>query len=181
MLNAAQKNITTHQAWLLDDGQGNFAGAVIPMEAPLETMNQWQAALDTIFAEAVAVDPHADINGLYSLTFTYETDPSNSGLLLTRLHSDLLTGYDRRLPHGALGLVAVTSESDSETRIAICSLTGGVTHAGIIRPNRTLCSLIDNTGKSTKPALSRDEKLSIRAIGRFLHTRLDRHLESTRG
>lgn len=180
LLNTAQKNIaTTHQAWLLDDGQGNFTGAVIPMTAPLEAMTQWQSALDTIFAEAVTVDPQANIDGLYSITF--HSDSTTSGLLISRLRPNILEGYDSVIPHGSLGLVAVTTEPQTQSRIAICALTGGVTAAGTIKPNRTLCSFVSATGTSEKPALTRGEVLAIRAIGKFLHGRIDKHLETTRG
>lgn len=179
MLNAAQQNsTTTHQAWLLDDGEGNFTGAVIPMAAPLETMKQWQAALDTLFAEAVATDAHANIDGMYAITFYQDTE--HSGLLISRIRHDINTGYDARIPDGTFGLVAVTTEPDSNSRIVICSLSGGVTN-GSIRPNRILCAFIDATGTAEKPTLTRGEKLAIRAIGKFLLTRLDRHIESTRG
>lgn len=179
MLNTAPNISTTHQAWLLDDGKGNFTGAVIPMTAPLETMTQWQSTMDTIFAEAVSVDPLANIDGLYSITF--HVDQSTSGLLISRLSTTILEGYDSVIPHGSLGLVAVTTEPETKSRIAIAALTGGVAASGNIKPNRTLCSFVNEIGESDKPRLTRGEILAIRAIGRFLHGRIDRHLESTRG
>lgn len=182
MLNEQQKIVTTHHAWLLDDGQGNFTGAIIPMEAPLESTNQWQAAFDALFAEAVATDPDADINGIYSIVFHNDREnPHHSGLLVTRIDRTIAEGSSRNLPSGSLGLIAVTTESSEGTRVAICALSGGITHTGALRSNRILCSIISNEGQVTKPALTREEKLAIRAIGRFLHERLDSFIERNRG
>lgn len=164
---------------LLDDGRGNFTGVVIPMNAPLETMSQWQSTLDTVFAEAVTVDPLANIEGLYSITFY--TDPQVSGLLISRLNQSIKDGYNSAIPHSSLGLIAVTQEPETQARIVICSLTGVVTPAGNLKPNRTLVSFINFDGSVDRPSLTRGEVLAIRAIGKFLHGRIDEHLEATRG
>lgn len=179
LLNTEQNISTDHQAWLLDDGRGNFTGAVIPMNAPLETMSQWQATLDIVFAEAVAVDPLASIEGIYSITF--HADTKVSGLLISRLNPSIKDGYNAVIPHSSLGLIAVTQEPETQTRIVICSLTGVVTSAGKLKPNRTLCSFINIDGSVDKPSLTRGEVLGIRAIGKFLHGRIDEHFEANRG
>jgi hypothetical protein len=179
LLNTEQNISTDHQAWLLDDGKGNFTGAIIPMNAPLETMSQWQATLDTVFAEAVTVDPLANIEGLYAITFY--SDPKVSGLLLSRLNPSIKEGYDSVIPHSSLGLLAVTQEPETKAHIVICSLTGVVTSAGKLKPNRTLVSFINFDGSVDRPSLNRGEVLAIRAIGKFLHGRIDEHFEANRG
>lgn len=180
MLNASQQKIETHQAWLLDDGAGNFTGAIIPIAAPLAGIDQWQRALDTILSEAIIVDPTANLNGMYVITFHRDENPQHSGLLMTRLRHDVLTGYEARLPESPLGLIAIMTDAEG-TRIAIATLSGGVSETGAVRPNRTLCSIADPTGANLKTPLSRSEQLAIRAIGKFMHSRLDRHLEAARG
>lgn len=169
---------STHQLWLLEDGSGEFSGALIPMPLPLEGTTQWQAMLDGFVEHAVRTQAQNQLDGLYEVSFWKDTQPELSGLLLKRLSKDVAADLPYIQMNRPLGLLALITDPDNGNHYAVLALANAFnsqtfTHRG----QRILDAAV--TGQAHRIDISQDRQLKVhtRAIGAALHLRLDEHLE----
>lgn len=134
--------------WLLDDSQGNFSGALIELEAPIESNSQWQLILNGILENFVKVETaFSTVEGLYSISFSSAPKGNLPGMLVSKISGetfeDSMSVLD--LPENIIGMLYIT-HSDKYSKIATLSLIAGFysDSSDTPKPNRVLGSVIKN-------------------------------------
>jgi hypothetical protein len=131
------------------DANGDFTGALMPMDRPLDTNNQWQGLLDGLVSHVVSGEPDVDIEGLYA--FTWWSDAvieDHKGMLLTRLSRGYVDSKSLEIDfsENIMGLMSICRD-EFGNYTTVLALLGYATSAGKVRPNRILASTISAEGE----------------------------------
>jgi hypothetical protein len=134
--------------WLLDDSQGNFSGALIELEAAVESNAQWQLILNGILENFVKVETaFPTVEGLYSISFSSAQQGNLPGMLISKISGDTfeesMSVLD--LPENIVGMLYIT-HNEKYSKIATLSLIAGFYYDSSTapKPNRVLGAVIKN-------------------------------------
>lgn len=141
-------NVAENTLWLLDDANGNFSGALIEMDSPLESNTQWQIVLNGILTNFAKVETaFQSVEGLYSISFTNASQAKFAGMLVSKItgetFEDAMSVID--LPDSSIGMLYIT-HNEKYSKIATLSLIAGFysDKSSSVKPNRVLGAVIKN-------------------------------------
>lgn len=173
-----------HTLYPFNAEDGSLAGIIAPMTTPFDTLNQWQAFLDTLFSALVTANPHENLDGIYAISFHPTTDPQrdDAHLLITRTSNGNIAESVREIAatdnlESTLGLIAVITEHDRALRTATLALRGGyLPQTKKMRKDRILATLVNADGTISNLNLDQHAKVSMRLLGRLMNRALDESL-----
>ena len=155
---------------------GLFAGAVMPMRAPLDSKSQWQGLVDGLLGHVIGENPETHIDGLYAFTWWSDPEsPNDRGLMMTRLTNDTISYEPAYIPmaEGLLGLMLVSSEERTLSRYATLGLRGYATEAGKARPDRIIFSVLNTLGVPLTDDVAPRQRKMMKDTGKILIDMID--------
>lgn len=141
-------NVAEHALWLLDDTNGNFSGALIETETPVESNTQWQIILNGLLENFYKVESEfQSVEGLYAISFSSATQAKFAGMLVSKISGqsfeEAMSVLD--LPDNTIGMLYISS-NNKYAKIATLSLIAGFYSdvSGNPKPNRVLGAVLKN-------------------------------------
>ncbi len=106
------KNRMNIKLWLLDDHKGDFSGAHVVAEVPMNTKSMWKVMLSQFAELASELDVKGiPTDGLYIISSQDNSSRGITDLLITRVSNDpFISARKVTLPPDIIGLLCLSSE-----------------------------------------------------------------------